>query len=69
MISTAQHLASGKQARLKKADAGVAEAIRKKGARMRALWRRRLACQMTILPEFDEVFRAVQRSLRQAGFP
>ncbi len=48
---------------------GIAEAIRKKEARLRALWRRRLAYQMTILPEFDEVFRAVQRTLRQAGLP
>ncbi len=48
---------------------GTAEAIRKKEARLKALWSRRLAYQMTILPEFDEVFRAVQRTLRQAGLP
>ena len=48
---------------------GIAEAIRVKEGRLRALWSRRLAYQMTILPEFDEVFRAVQRTLRQAGVP
>jgi len=48
---------------------GVAEAIRAKEARLRALWSNRLAYQMTILPEFDEVFRAVQRTLRQANLP
>ena len=48
---------------------GIAEAIREKEARLRALWSNRLAYQMTILPEFDEVFRAVQRTLRQADLP
>ena len=48
---------------------GIAEAIRVKEGLLRALWSRRLAYQMTILPEFDEVFRAVQRTLRQAGVP
>ena len=48
---------------------GIAEAIREKEARLRALWSNRLAYQMTILPEFDEVFRAVQRTLRQANLP
>jgi predicted nucleotidyltransferase component of viral defense system len=48
---------------------GIAEAIRQKEARLKALWARRLAYQMTILPEFDQVFRALQRALRQAKFP
>lgn len=47
--------------------AGIAAAIRNKEARLRALWSRRLAYQMVMLPEFDEVFRAVQRTLRQAN--
>jgi len=44
----------------------LAEAIRKKEARLRAQWSNRLARQMAQLPEFDEVFRAVIRTLRQA---
>lgn len=38
-----------------------------KEARLRSLWEGRLAQQMSHLPEFDEVFRAVQRSLRGAS--
>jgi uncharacterized protein len=49
--------------------AGIAEAVRNKEARLKALWTGRLAYQMTMLPEFDEVFRAVQRTLRQADLP
>jgi predicted nucleotidyltransferase component of viral defense system len=45
---------------------GIAVAIRNKEARLKALWSGRLAYQMTILPEFDDVFRAVQRTLRKA---
>jgi predicted nucleotidyltransferase component of viral defense system len=48
---------------------GLAEAIRAKEARLRALWDKRLGYQMAALPEFDEVFRAVQRTLRQAFLP
>lgn len=40
-----------------------------KEARLKALWSGRLAYQMTKLPEFDEVFRAVRRVLRQANLP
>jgi predicted nucleotidyltransferase component of viral defense system len=48
---------------------GLAEAIRAKEARLRTLWDKRLGYQMAALPEFDEVFRAVQRTLRQANLP
>ena len=48
---------------------GIADAIRKKEARLKALWSKRLAYQMTTLPEFDYVFRAVLRVLRKAGLP
>ena len=48
---------------------GIAAAIRKKEARLKALWSSRLGYQMTMLPEFDEVVRAVVRTLRQAGLP
>jgi len=48
---------------------GLAEAIRAKEARLRTLWDKRLGYQMAALPEFDEVFRAVQRNLRQANLP
>jgi len=47
----------------------IAGAIRKKEARLKALWAGRLAYQMTSLPEFEEVFRAVLRTLRQADLP
>jgi hypothetical protein len=47
----------------------LADAIRAKEARLKTLWRSRLNYQMMALPEFDEVFRAVQRTLRQAGLP
>ncbi|MCK4467322.1 MAG: nucleotidyl transferase AbiEii/AbiGii toxin family protein [Desulfobacterales bacterium] len=39
----------------------------KKEARLRKLWQVRLANQMADLPHFDEVYRAVRRSLRVAG--
>ena len=39
----------------------------KKEARLKALWDKRLAAQMAELPEFDGVFRAVRRALRQAA--
>jgi predicted nucleotidyltransferase component of viral defense system len=48
---------------------GLAEAIRAKEARLRTLWNQRLGYQMASLPGFDEVFRAVQRTLRQAQLP
>ena len=48
---------------------GLADAIRYKEARLRALWLGRLNYQMTALPEFDDVFRAVLRTLRQADLP
>lgn len=46
---------------------GIVDAIRGKEARLKALWSNRLAYQMRTLPEFDEVFRATQRALRQAN--
>ena len=49
--------------------AGIADAVRNKEARLKALWSGRLGYQMTRLPEFEEVFRAVQRTLRQADLP
>jgi uncharacterized protein len=48
---------------------GLADAIRAKEARLNALWNTRLEYQMTQLPEFDDVFRIVQRTLRQADLP
>ena len=48
---------------------GLADAIRAKEARLKTLWEKRLGFQMAALPEFDEVFRAVQRTLRQANLP
>jgi len=48
---------------------GVEERILAKEARLKALWSGRLGHQMEALPQFDEVFRAVQRGLRQAAFP
>lgn len=48
--------------------AGVEGRILAKEARLKALWSGRLGHQMEALPQFDEVFRAVRRGLRQAGF-
>jgi predicted nucleotidyltransferase component of viral defense system len=48
---------------------GLADAIRAKEARLKALWEKRLGYQMAALPEFDEVFRAMQRTLRQVNLP
>jgi uncharacterized protein len=48
---------------------GLADAIRAKEARLKALWDLRLGYQMAALPGFDEVFRAVQRTLRRANLP
>jgi predicted nucleotidyltransferase component of viral defense system len=49
--------------------AGVEDRILAKEARLKALWSGRLGHQIEVVPEFDEVFRAVRRGLRQAGFP
>lgn len=43
------------------------EELLRKEVRLKRLWKIRLSSQMVILPEFDEVYRAVQRSFRQAG--
>jgi len=48
---------------------GLADAIRAKEGRLKALWSARLGYQMVSLPAFDEIFRAVQRTLRQANLP
>jgi predicted nucleotidyltransferase component of viral defense system len=48
---------------------GIQGAVAAKEARLRALWRTRLAQQMSDLPQFDQVFRSVRRTLRQAGLP
>ena len=47
--------------------ATLGEEFRKKEPRFKKLWSARLTVQMVRLPEFDGVFRALQRSLRQAG--
>jgi predicted nucleotidyltransferase component of viral defense system len=48
---------------------GLAEAIRAKETRLKVLWDSRLGNQMATLPRFDEVFRAVQRTLLLAELP
>jgi hypothetical protein len=47
--------------------AAMGDEFVKKEARLRKLWQVRLANQMADLPHFDEVYRAVRRSLRMAG--
>jgi hypothetical protein len=49
--------------------AGLQDAILGKEARLKALWYRRLAYQMSTLPPFDEVFRGLRRALRRAKLP
>jgi len=48
---------------------GLDTAVANKEARLRRLWSARLAHQMNNLPPFDAAFRAVQRALRDIGFP
>jgi hypothetical protein len=48
---------------------GLQSAIARKEARLAALWNARLAYQMTYLPPFEQVFRALRRTLRQAELP
>jgi len=47
----------------------VGAEFRAKETLLRRLWQTRLAPQLVELPEFDGVYRAVRRSLRQAGIP
>lgn len=42
-------------------------AIREKEPRYRRLWQTRLSPQVAILPDFEDVYRAVRRALRQVG--
>lgn len=49
--------------------AGISDELRAKEDRLRRLWDSRLSHQMALLPEFQEVFRAVQREFRRAGLP
>jgi uncharacterized protein len=49
--------------------AGLQDAILAKEARLRGLWSRRLAYQMSTLPPFEEVFRAMRRTLRRSNLP
>ncbi len=46
---------------------GIGEEFVRKEGRYRKLWSARLASQMIALPEFDEVYRSVRRSMREAG--
>jgi predicted nucleotidyltransferase component of viral defense system len=48
---------------------GLEAAITAKEPRLSRLWSTRLGHQMNDLPEFGNVFRAVQRALREADFP
>ena len=45
----------------------MGEEFEKKEARYKKLWTTRLGSQMAVLPPFEDVFRAVRRSLRAAG--
>jgi predicted nucleotidyltransferase component of viral defense system len=66
------HLAGAIREKLKfrnKPCKGIEAAILQKEARLKALWPVRLAYQMTRLPPFDEVFRVMRRTLRQAKLP
>ena len=67
-----EHLANAVTEKLKfraQPCGGIAEAIRLKEGRLKTLWAKRLAYQMVKLPEFDEVFRALRRTLRQVQLP
>ena len=51
-----------------KESTGFREKFIGKKARLKRLWGIRLASQMTVLPEFEQVYRTVLRELRKAGF-
>ena len=44
-------------------------ALAQKEARLRALWNTRLSYQMAALPPFEQVFREMRRTFRQANLP
>jgi len=46
----------------------VKEEFLRKEVRLKTLWSDRLSAQVAMLPEFGQVYRAVKRELRQAGF-
>ena len=46
---------------------GLQQAIARREARLEALWTSRLAHQMVSLPPFEQVFRALRRTLRHAN--
>jgi uncharacterized protein len=48
---------------------GLQTAIGRKQARLAPLWEARLSHQMAALPPFEQVFREVRRTLRQANLP
>jgi len=48
---------------------GLQAAIAAKKNRLEALWAKRLTYQMAALPPFEQVFRALRRTLRQANLP
>jgi predicted nucleotidyltransferase component of viral defense system len=52
-----------------KVSKGIESSILRKEARLKALWPVRLGYQMSRLPPFEEVFRAIRRALRQAKLP
>jgi len=52
-----------------RAAVGIVKAIAVKEERLRRLWTARLAQQMNDLPQFEGVFRSVQRAVRNAEFP
>ncbi len=49
--------------------ADIQTAIAAKENRLNALWIGRLAHQMSVLPQFDNVFRSVRRKLRESQLP
>lgn len=52
----------------KKELSDVKDGLIRKEARLKKLWNVRLATQMALLPEFDDVYRSLVRELRHAGF-
>ena len=58
-----------KLARRQRVIAGMEQAVAAKEDRLRRLWAARLAHQMSHLPPFDDVFRAVLSALRAADLP
>jgi predicted nucleotidyltransferase component of viral defense system len=67
MLSDCLEAIKAKLAHRNKQLSDVQREFNNKEARLKKIWESRLSPQMSSLPEFDHVYRAVKRAFRQAG--